>query len=131
MLFTKHKKIIVSLAVAVMSLGGAATAMAASTGTSLTSLTSVSAGPLDLSKADITPGTYTVVEGVTPHIEGGQTATTAPNSMLTDASGVPVAAISDNVDASDFLGDNFTVKTLGPQDLHPLTPGQNYTTAAK
>ncbi|EGW39749.1 hypothetical protein [Desulfosporosinus sp. OT] len=128
MLFTKHKKIIVSLAVAVMSLGGAATAMAATTGTSLTS---VSVGPLDLSKADIMPGTYTVVEGVTPHIEGGQTATTALNSTLTDASGVSVAAISDNVDASDFLGDNFTVETLGPQDLHSLTSGQNSTTAAK
>lgn len=126
MFFTKHKRIIVGLAaVAVVSLGGV-TAIAASRGISLTN-----AGSFDLSKVDITPGTYTVVEGVTPHIGGGRTATTAPNLTLTDASGVPVAAISDNVDASDFLGDNFTIKTLGPQDLHPLTTGQNYTTAAK
>ena len=127
MFLTKHKKIIVSLAaVAVMSLGSAATAMAATTGSSLTP-----AGTFDPSKADIIPGTYTVVEGVTPHIQKGQTATTASNPALTEASGVPVAAISENVNLSDILGDNFTVKNLGPQDLHPLIPGQNYTTAAK
>lgn len=127
MLFTKHKKIIVCLAaVAVMSLGGAATAMAAPAGISLTL-----AGTFDPSKADIKPGTYTVVEGAHPHLEGGQTSTTAPNPTLTNSSGVPVAAVSTNVDASDFLGDNFTVETLGPQDLHPLTSGQNDTTAAK
>ncbi|WP_088226642.1 hypothetical protein [Desulfosporosinus sp. FKB] len=129
MFLTKHKKLIVSLAaVAVMTLGGAATAMAATTGNSLTP-----AGSFDSSNIKIIPGTYTVVKGVTPDIVGGHTATTLPNLKLklTNPSGVPVSPISVGVDASDFLGKNFTVKTLGPQDFHSLTPGQNHTTAAK
>lgn len=118
MFFTKHKKIMVGLAtVAVLALGSTST-MAASAGISLTPV-----GYFNSSKADATPGTCTVVEGVTPHIEGGATATTAP--------GVPVNGTFDNVDAADILGDNFTVKTLDPQYLHPLTPGRNHTTAAK
>lgn len=128
MFLTKQKRIIVGLAaVAVMSLGGVAPAMAAPTGISLTP-----AGYVDFSKIDVIPGgTLTVVEGVTPYIEGGTMATTAPGSSFTDASAVPAEAISGILDASDFLGDNFTVKTLDLQDLHPLTPGQNHTTAAK
>lgn len=111
--------------VAVIALGSTG-AMAASTGISLTP-----AGYVDFSKMGVTPGTLKVVEGVIPNIEGGATATTAPGPSLVDTSGVAVTAISDNVDASDILGDNFTVKTLDPQDLHSLIPGQNYTTAAR
>jgi hypothetical protein len=126
MSLTKRKTVIVSLAaVAVMSLGSIS-AMAVSTGLSLTP-----AGNFDPSKANITPGTCSVVEGVTPHIEDGQTATTAPNPTLTDDSGTTVTALPGTFDASEFLGKNFTIKTLDPQELHPLTPGQHYTTAAK
>lgn len=126
MFFTKHKKIIVGLATAAVIALGSTSSMAASTGISLTPV-----GYFDSSKVDVIPGTFTVVEAGIPHIEGGATATTDPDTSLVDASGVAITAISNNVDASDILGDNFTVKTLDAQDLHPLTPGQNYTTAAK
>ncbi len=127
MFLIKHKKIIVSLAAAAaLSLGGL-TAFAAS----MPSLTLTPAGYVDLAKVDVVPGTLKVVEGIAPNIESGAKATTAPGRALTDSTGAPVAAVSDNVSASDFLGDNFTVETLELQDLLPLIPGQNHTTAAK
>lgn len=117
MSLTKHKKIIVGLAaVAVMSLGGV-TASAATAEPTLTP-----AGPLDLTKVEIKEGTFTVVEGVTPHIAGGKTAKTAPGAALT--------AVSGSVDFKN--AEAGTVRAGGP--LSPqIIGGQesgHYTTAA-
>jgi hypothetical protein len=57
--------------------------------------------------------------------KGDKTKSTSEVSLADDTGSVYVA------DASSLLGDNFTVKTINANDLHPLTPGQNYTTASK
>lgn len=115
MFISKHKKAIVSLTVvAVIALGGA-TAFAASAGVSLTP-----AGYVDISKVDFTPGTFTVVEGVTPNIEGGDTYTTAPGFSLT--------AVSGNIDTANIQEGTLTVVGgVTPQ----IVGGYAYTTAAK
>lgn len=119
MLFAKHKKIVIGLAaVAAMSLGGA-TASAATIAPSLTP-----AGPLDLSKVQIQAGTYSVVQGVTPHLANGQTAKTGAGLTLTAVPGK-----FDPADMKDVKKGTATVvgKGIVPQAL----PGQGYTTAAR
>ncbi|ATW26149.1 hypothetical protein [Candidatus Formimonas warabiya] len=115
MFFTKHKKIIVSLAAAaVMSLGGV-TALAA-TGPSLTP-----AGYVDLANMDIQADTLTVVKDFTPQIFGRQTAKTAPGLASTPVSG--------SIDTTNVQEGTYTVvKGVTPQIAGGHT---NYTTAAK
>jgi len=116
MFFAKHKKMIVSIAaVAALSLGGVS-AFAMTAGPALTP-----AGPLDLSKVDIVPGTFTVIEGTTLHIEGGDTCETAPGLTLTPASG------NIDLDSSNVQEGTLTVV----QGVTPQMVGADFTTAAK